>query len=384
MSCIAVAGSPSPGIGGPAPADDPSYWVYVGTYTNGKSRGIYLLDLDTSSGKLTSHGVAAEATSPSFLAIHPDGRHLYAVNEVSTFGNRKSGAVTAFSLDPRSGALVQIDAQSSIGEGPCHLVVDRSGKDVLLANYGGGSVAVLPIERGGRLGEASAFVQHKGSSLIRGRQSAPHAHSINVDAANRFVVAADLGLDQVLVYRFDPDKGTLSPNDPPFTKLAPGSGPRHFAFHPDGRHAYVINEIRLAVTAFDYDPERGTLKEIQTIRTLPEGVESEGKGYSTAEVQVHPSGRFVYGSNRGHDTIAIFAVDSSSGRLTAVGHQPTGGKTPRNFGIDPSGRFLLAENQDSDTIVVFKIDQSTGRLEPTGQTVEVPKPVCVKFVRKVE
>ncbi|MEA2632123.1 MAG: 6-phosphogluconolactonase, partial [Chloroflexota bacterium] len=271
-----------------------------------------------------------------------------------------------------------LNQQASRGQGPCYLTVDRAGKNVLVANYGSGSVACLPVDAAGRLEPASSFLQHEGSGADRKRQAGPHAHSINLDAANRFAIAADLGLDKLFIYRFDAGKGTLTPNDPPFARVAPGSGPRHFAFHPDGRHGYVINEMACTVTAFDYDPERGALSEIQTISTLPEG--TRGSNLSTAEVQVHPSGRFLYGSNRGHNTIAIFAIDAATGRLRPVGHQPTQGKTPRNFGIDPTGRYLLAANQDSGTVVAFRINPQTGQLEPTGQVAEVPKPVCVKFV----
>jgi len=258
-------------------------------------------------------------------------------------------------------------------------VVDRTGKNVLVANYGGGSIAALPIGPDGRLGPATSSIQHSGTVADPKRQGGPHAHSINLDAANRFAVVADLGLDKLFVYRFDPEKGTLTPNDPPFTQLERRSGPRHFTFHPDGRHAYVINEINCTVTALDYDAARGVLTPIGTVPTLPAGVEVK-PGDSTAEVQVHPSGKFLYGSNRGNDSIAIFAIDAVTGRLTPVGHQPTQGKTPRNFAIDPAGRFLLAENQNSGTIVVFKIDPATGKLSPTGHSVEVPSPVCVKFI----
>jgi 6-phosphogluconolactonase len=355
------------------------YRVYVGTYTTGgTSRGIYLLELDTASGTLTARGVAGESVNPSFLAVHPSRRFLYAVGEINEFNGEKTGAVSAFAVDASSGTLTPLNQQASRGQGPCFVTVDRAGKNVLVANYGSGSVACLPIAGDGRLSPAASFQQHEGSSANPQRQQGPHAHSINLDAANRFAIAADLGLDKLFVYRFDAEKGTLTPNDPPFARVAPGSGPRHFAFHPDGRHAYVISEITLTVTAFDYDPERGVLSEIQTLSTLPDGV--QGKGLSTAEVQVHPSGRFLYGSNRGHNTIAIFAIDPASGRLRAVGHQSTEGKTPRNFAIDPTGRYLLAENQDSGTIVVFRIDPQTGQLQPTGQSVAVPKPVCIKFV----
>jgi 6-phosphogluconolactonase len=362
-------------------ADGPEvtkYRVYVGTYTGGPSKGVYLLELDLKSGDVHSRGLAAETVNPSFVAVDPTRRFLYAVGEIGDFHGQKSGAVSAFSIDQASGKLGLLNQQPSGGQGPCYVATDQRGKNVLVANYGSGSVACLPVEGDGRLGAATAVIQHHGSGADPKRQEGPHAHSINLDAANRFAVAADLGLDQLLVYRFDPARGTLDPNEPPFTRLTPGSGPRHFAFHPDGRHAYVINEMACTVAAFDYDAGRGTLGEIQTISTLPDGV--KGPNLSTAEVQVHPSGRFLYGSNRGHHSIAIFAIDPANGRLTALGHQSTRGKTPRNFGIDPTGRYLLAANQDSGTIVVFRVDQQTGRLEPTGQTVEVPKPVCVKFV----
>jgi 6-phosphogluconolactonase len=358
-------------------ADAKPYWVYVGTYTSAKSQGIYLLEFDAATGSLTSKGLAGASTNPSFLSIHPSQKYLYAVGEVDDFGGKKAGAVTAFAIDSKTGMLTQLNQQTSGGAGPCYLTVDRAGKNTLVANYGGGSVEVVPIQDDGRLGQPTTFIQHSGSVALPKRQGGPHAHSINLDAANRFAVAADLGLDKLFVYKFDGAKGTLTPNDPPSASVAPGSGPRHFAFHPDGHHAYVINEISLTVTAFDYDPDRGVLKEIQTISTVPNGPQ---QGFSTAEVQVHPSGKFLYGSNRGHNSIAIFTIEPGSGKLTAVGHQPTGGRTPRNFAIDPTGNYLLAENQGSDSIVVFRIDLQSGRLEPTGQTVQVPSPVCVKMI----
>jgi 6-phosphogluconolactonase len=354
------------------------YRVYIGTYANAPGRGIFLLELDAATGKLVPKGLAAQAANPSFLALHPSRRFLYAVGELNSFGGQKGGAVSAFAVDAASGTLRLLNQQPSGGQGPCFVTVDKAGKNALVANYNSGSVACLPIDAEGKLSAPSAEVQHEGSGPDKKRQAGPHAHSINLDAANKFAVAADLGLDKLLIYRYDAGKGTLTPNDPPFGRVAPGAGPRHFAFHPDGRHAYAINEMACTVTAFDYDPERGALDEIQTISTLPEGV--HGPQLSTAEVQVHPSGKFLYGSNRGNDSIAIFAIDAASGRLTPVGHQPTQGKTPRNFGIDPTGRYLLAANQDSGTIVVFKIDPATGKLEPNGHTAEVPKPVCVKFL----
>jgi 6-phosphogluconolactonase len=357
------------------------YVVYFGTYTGAKSksRGIYLARFDAATGKLGAPELAAETTNPSFLGIHPSLRFLYAVGEIADFGGKKAGAVSAFAIDPATGKLKLINQQPSVGVGPCHVNVDRSGKCVTAANYGGGSVASLPIRDDGSLGEAASFIQHEGSSVNPKRQAAPHAHSVTISPDNRFAFAADLGLDKVLVYKLDPAKATLTPNDPPHAVVPPGSGPRHFAFHPSGRFAYVINEILCTVTAFAYDAGLGALKEIETVSTLPAN-ESVQPGYSTAEVVAHPSGKFLYGSNRGHDTIAVFTVDQAAGKLKLIQNESTQGKTPRNFNLDPTGAWLLAANQGSDTVVVFRVDQQTGRLTPTGQTVEVGAPVCIKFM----
>lgn len=364
----------------PASASDPAksdkLWVYFGTYTGKKSKGIYRAELDLATGKLTAPKLAAEAVNPSFLALHPTGRYLYAVGEVAKFKGESAGGVVAFALDPKTGDLKPRNQQSSRGGGPCHIVVDAQGKQALVANYGGGSVAALPIGADGKLAPATAFIQHSGSSVDKKRQEKPHAHSINLDSANRFAFVADLGLDKIFVYRFDPAKGTLTPHTPPAASVPPGSGPRHFTFHPSGKFAYVINEMLCTVTAFTYDAAKGTLKEVQTITSLPHEVKP---GYSTAEIVVHPSGKFLYGSNRGHDSIAIFTIDPGNGLLTAIGHEPTRGKTPRNFNIDPTGTYLLAANQGSDTVSVFRIDPATGKLGFVSQT-EVPAPVCVKFL----
>ncbi|HLN33618.1 MAG TPA: lactonase family protein [Gemmataceae bacterium] len=359
------------------PASTGKCWVYVGTYTEGASKGIYRFELDLANGNLTSGTLAAKSVNPSFLAIDPAHRFLYAVNEVATFGGKSSGAVSAFFIDPRNGNLTFLNQQPSEGSGPCHIVIDSRGKYALVANYGGGNAVVLPIQSDGRLAKSTAFVQHQGSGTNPNRQGGPHAHSINLDAANRFAFIADLGLDKIVVYKFDARLGTLVPNDSPSVAIAPGSGPRHFAFHPNGRTAYVINELQSTVTAFRYDPAHGVLKAVQTISTLPMGFTGES---STAEVQVHPSGKFLYGSNRGHDSIAIFAINPATGGLKPVGHQANQIKTPRNFGIDPTGNYMLVANQDGNSIVVFRIDLNTGELSPTGVVAEVPTPVCVKII----
>ena len=352
--------------------------VFIGTYTGARSQGIYVSRLDGATGKLSAPELAAATPNPSFLALHPNRRWLYAVSEIGDFEGRKTGAVAAFLVAPDTGRLTPLNQRPSGGAGPCHVSVDATGKCALVANYGSGSVAALPINPDGRLGEPGSVIQHRGSSVNPQRQQGPHAHQIVTDAANRFAFVCDLGLDQILSYRLDAARASLTPNDPPFASVKAGAGPRHLAFRPNGRFAYVINELNSTITAFACDAKRGTLKELQTLATLPDDFKGAS---STAEIEVHPSGRFVYGSNRGHDTIVVFAVDPASGKLTFVERQPTQGKTPRCFAIDPTGRFLLAANQDSDSIVVFAVDARSGRLKPTGQPVEVPSPVCVRVTR---
>jgi len=353
--------------------------VYIGTYTGAKSKGIYVSRLDSASGTLSAPVLAAESANPSFLAVHPTRDLLYAVNEVGTFEGKPGGSVSAFTINRETGTLSALNRQSSMGGGPAHLTVDHGGRNVLVANYGGGSVAVLPIGPDGALKPASAFIQHTGSSVNPERQKQPYAHSVTVDASDRFAYVADLGIDKVMIYRLDGAKGTLVASEPPFAATQPGSGPRHLALHSQGRFAYVINELLNSVTAFARDPERGGLTALQTIPTLP-AEQKALSNYSTAEVLVHPSGRFLYGSNRGHDSIAVFSIDQQSGRLTFVETQPTQGSTPRGFGIDPTGAYLLAGNQRSDSVVVFRINQETGRLTPTGSKIDVGAPVSVKFV----
>jgi len=349
--------------------------VYVGTYTRNTSKGIYAFRLSDADGRLTPLGLAVETPSPSFLAIHPSGKYLYAVNEINQFQGQRAGSVTAFAISPSGdGKLTQINAVSTKGTGPCHISIDPKGKTALIANYGGGSIASYGIEADGRLTEAVSFVQHAGAS-VSPRQKEPHAHSINIDAKRKRAAVADLGLDKVLFYSLDAGKHALSTAPAVTVSLSPGSGPRHYAMHPKGKFAYVINELLLTVTALDLRANPPSV--FQSISTLPEKVEP---GYSTAEVVVHPSGKFLYGSNRGHNTIAAFSIDSKTGRLTAIGHTPTQGKTPRNFAIDPSGKFLLAANQDTGNVVVFRIGLD-GKLTSTGHSVDAGIPVCVRFLK---
>jgi 6-phosphogluconolactonase len=365
----------------PASAQAPhEVLVYFGTYTKAASKGIYVSRLDTRSGALTAPELAAATVNPSFLAAHPTGRFLYAVNEISTFEGKPTGAVSGFAIDRGSGGLTLLNMQPSGGADPAHLVIDPAGRNALVANYTGGSVTVLPIGNDGRLKPASAFVQHQGSSKDPERQKGPHAHGIALGAANRFAYVADLGLDKVLIYRFDPAAGTLAAGAPGFGFVAAGSGPRHVAMHPDGRFAYVINEMACTITTFGVDQKAGGLTQLQTVTTLPSG-QALARGYSTAEIAVHPSGRFLYGSNRGHDSIAVFAIEPAAGTLTPVEHAPTQGSTPRGFGIDPSGAWLLVGNQRSGSVVVFRIDAKTGTLAATGHQVAVGSPVSVEFVR---
>jgi 6-phosphogluconolactonase len=351
--------------------------VYVGTYTGAKSKGIYAYRMDMASGAISSLGLVAETPNPTFLEIAPNNQFLYAVNEIDDFEGKAAGAVSAFSIDAATGKLSFLNQQSSGGRGPCHLALDREGKNVLVANYGGGSIESLPIQADGRLGTAAVFLQHSGKSIDAVRQTGPHAHCMTLDGANHFAFVCDLGLDKIMAYRFDASQGTLAANDPAFATTKPGAGPRHMIFGPDGRQAYVINELNSTIVRYAYDAARGRLAELQTVPLLPD----DFKGTSTAaEIAVHPSGKFLYGSNRGDESIAVFAIEPASGKLTLVERVSTQGKTPRNFAIDPTGKFLFAANQNSGTVVVFNLDASTGKLEPSGKMLEAPSPVCVKFV----
>ena len=363
------------------------YLLFVGTYTEKESKGIYAYRFDAASSALTPLGIAAEASNPSFLAIDPSHRFLYAVNEVQKYKDANSGVVSAFAIDHQkdegqkgdgqTAKLRFLNAVASGGADPCYISFDKTGRYALVANYTGGSVAVFPVQSDGRVGEASAFVQHAGSSVNRERQEGPHAHWIETTPDNRFAIAVDLGLDKLLVYRFDAKTGSLTPNDPPYAKLDPGAGPRHLAFHPGGKIVYVVNELQSSITTFAYDASRGTLHKLTTVSTLPKNFPGSN---DAAEIKIDSSGKFLFASNRGHDTIAVFSIDSKTGALTLADHFPTEGKTPRNIEIDPTGKFLFVANQDTNNIAVFQIDSDNGRLSPTKQTLQVPSPVCLKFL----
>lgn len=351
----------------------PAEWVYFGT----GDTAIYVSKFDPKTGSLSEPRAVAEAIRPNFLEIHPNGARMYVCSREPLTGGEARGVVIAYAIDEATGDLQRLNSLDTGAPGPAHVTVDRTGQMVVVANYTGGSVAAFKLHEDGRLAQRTAFIQHEGSSVNKQRQSEPHAHSVNFSMDNRVVVAADLGLDKVMIYRADPAAGKLTANDPPFATVAPGSGPRHFAFHPGGKYAYVINEMASTVTAFAYDSATSAMREIQTVSTLPAGYAEES---TTAEVQVHPSGAFLYGSNRGHDSIAVFRIDQSTGKLTAVEREPTQGKTPRNFRIDPTGAYLFAANQQSDSVVLFHIDTKSGELTPAGTSVKVPAPMCIRFV----
>ena len=350
--------------------------VYVGTYTGNASKGIYAFRFDEGSGALSPVGLAAGTKSPSFLAVSPNHNFLYAVNEISSFEGERAGSVTAFRIDAQSGKLTALNAKSSKGDGPCHLAVDATGRFVAVANYGGGNFSLLPIGGDGRLGDAVAILANGGSGHDKERQEGPHAHAVVFDGRNRYLLGVDLGLDRVFVYKFDPSTGSLGANDPSSVQLAPGAGPRHVAFHPTLPLAFSINELTSTITSLSWDAARGRLAAAGSVSSLPAGFSGEN---TTAEIAVHPNGRFLYGSNRGDDSIAVFAI-APTGTLTLVEHESTRGKEPRNFAIAPSGKWLIAANQKSNSLAVFSIDQNTGALTPVGALAQVGTPVCVLFL----
>ncbi|MGD1071943.1 MAG: lactonase family protein [Bryobacteraceae bacterium] len=353
-------------------------FVYIGTYTRTHGKGIYTLRFNPATGKLTELTLAAEISSPSFLAVHPNKKFLYAESEhegEDVAG--KNNSVSAFVIDPKTGALTFLNKVSTRGEGPAHIAVDKTGKGLLAANYRSGSVALMPILPDGRLGEVTGFDQHHGTGP-KPRQDRPRAHGVAFSPDNRFALVAENGIDEVMIYHYDASTGSLTPNDPPFFKTPPGYGPRHLLFHPNGRFLYSLNEMESFITVLEYGAAGGTMNQIQEVRTLP----ADFKGTSApAQFQIDRAGKFIYASNRGADSIAVLAVDPSIGKLTPVEFVSTQGKTPRDFNLDPTGRYLFAANQVSDNVVIFRVDSKTGRLTPTGQVVSnVPEPACVVFV----
>ncbi|GIW92934.1 MAG: 6-phosphogluconolactonase [Pirellulaceae bacterium] len=376
MTCLTLLGAVL-SAGHHAGAVAPGTWAIIGTYTEESKPGVFVFRFDPESGQLESASAARGVRNPSFLAVHPTQPWVYAVSEIGDFQGRRTGAVAAFEWQAATETLRLLGQEPSGGDGPCHISVDPQGRAVLVAHYAGGSVSCLPILAGGRLGPVSSLVQHTGSS-VHPRQTAPHAHSIYVAPGGRFVVAADLGTDRVLIYAWDAQNARLVEHQPRFVAIQPGSGPRHLAFHPNGRTCYVINELSNTITVLGFDATQGRFETVQTISTLPENYQEASY---TAEVVVHPSGKWVFGSNRGHDSLAIFRVDEATGRLSAAGHCLTGGKTPRNFALDPTGNFVVVANQNSDNVNVFRFDATSGRLEPVGVTVSVPKPVCIRWLQ---
>ena len=351
--------------------------AYVGTYTGKAGKGIYLYQMDLQTGAFSPLGPVAETPNPAFFDLDSQGHYLFAANEINTYQGKAAGEISAFAIEPGTGKLTPLNQRSSMGPGPCHIVVDHDCKNALIANYAGGSIAVLPISSDGTLSEASTFIQFEGSSVNKARQGEPHAHCMTLDASGRFAFVCDLGTDKIMQYRLDGEHGKLIPNETPFLTLKPGVGPRHLTFAPNGHFAYLINEIGNSVTALAYDSEHGTLRELQTLSTLPDDFTNRN---TCAEIVVHPSGKFVYGSNRGHNSIAVFAINPAYGMLTFVERQSTGGKTPRYFTIAPGGKFLVAANQDSNNLTIFAIDPDTGRLTSAGQVTDIHAPVCVKFL----
>ena len=350
--------------------------VFVGTYTRlGRSEGTYVFRQDPATGALARLSAVVDV-DPSFLAVDPTGRFLFAVSETKEYQGEASGSVGSFLIDREAGALTPLSRQATRGGDPCHLCTDPTGRFLLVANHEHGSVAVLPIDEGGRLRPATDVRQHEGSGPQLS-QRGPHAHFVAFDPPRRRVLVADKGIDKVMLYGLDTAAGRLASHEPPFARLHAGAAPRHLAFHPNGRYVYVNGEADMTVSAFAYDGERGLLEELHHAPTLPEG--ATGERLSTAQILVEHAGRFLYVSNRGHDSIAIFAIDQGTGRLTPLGHQATHGRTPRNFAIDPAGTFLYAANQDSDTIVHFRIERASGRLTATGDVTAIGGPVCILF-----
>lgn len=359
-------------------APDHGYLVYVGTYTGNGSDGIYAYRFNPAKGELNSIGLVAKTDNPSFIAIDSAGQFLYAVNELDLFQNGPAGAISVFSINKESGQLKFLQQTSSLGAAPAHLSLDRSGRYLLVANYNGGNVAVFPIGSDGLLGRQTSLIQDSGSSVNPDRQAGPHAHFIHATIDNKFVMTADLGIDKVLIHRFDANTGLLTPADSGYVKLEPGSGPRHIAFSPSGKFIYVLNELTSTITTFLYEAETGKMQMKMTLSTLPKNFAGNN---SAAEIVVDTKGKFLYVSNRGNNTIAHFSVNSDDGSLKPIEWISSGGKTPRNFEIDPTGQWLFAANQGSDNITLFRIDKVTGRLNQISDSTKLNSPVCIRFLK---
>lgn len=348
--------------------------IYVGTYSLRGSEGIYVFEFDRKAGTMKPLQSVSNAKSPSFLALHPSGNYLYSVNEAAQVGPDNTGAVSAYVIDRSTGKLTFLNSQSSLGRGPCHISVDQTGKTAFVSNYGGGSLAVLPIGADGKLGPPTDSVQNVGTSSNTQRQEKAHVHSATLAPDNRFVYVADLGTDKLHIYETDVKNSTVKPARTPFVTVKPGSGPRHFTFHPNGKFAYLVEELTSSVAVFGRNASTGALTLISDgVKTLPADFSEQN---TSADIHIDPSGKFLYQSNRGRNALALFAI-GSDGKLTSLGDEPTMGKTPRNFMIDPKGEFILVAHQDSDNITMFKRDQQTGKLTYTGQSINVPAPVCV-------
>lgn len=351
--------------------------VFISAFASGDKAGIHAFRFDLKTGVLQPLHRTTDIQNPFFLAVSPDQRFLYAIN-ADKFGGADDEFVAAYALEGRTGRLKKLNQQSARGTASCDLDVDATGKTLVVANYASGSVASLPVKEDGMLGEAATFVQHSGSSIDPERQKGPNAHSIVISPDNRFALAADLGIDKILVYQLDAAKAKLTPNDAQsFAKMQPGSGPRHITFHPNGRHVYVINELANTVTCFDYTPASGTLTERQTLTTLPDGF--SGKSY-TADLKITPDGKYLYGTNRGHDSIASYRI-GEDGRLTLLSIDPSLGKGPQNLLITPDGRWLLCANMPGNSVVVFRIDATSGKITATGTPVEMPMPSCIRWAK---
>jgi 6-phosphogluconolactonase len=351
-------------------------FVYFGTYTKEKSRGIYVARFDSKTGVLSPAELAVEAANPSFLAFHPNHRYVYSVGNARGSAEKPPGTIKAFAIDPDSGKLTFLNEQVAGSVATTEVSVDATGRNLLTVSYNEAFASVFSIQNDGTVGERTAHLTYTGSGVDKERQTAPHPHSINLDPSNRFVIVPDLGTDKVMQYRFDPAKGTLESNEPAFVAAHPGAGPRHLSFHPNGRYAYVITEMAATMTAYQWDATHGTLSEIEDAKTLPEDFHGANRA---AEVVVHPSGRFLYASNRGHDSIAVFSISPETGRLTFVERQGKGIKYPRGYAIDPTGQWLICANMEADNATVFRIAPDTGKLIPTNQTIAVPQSVCVRF-----